>query len=168
MSWKKEDLAAQYARVKAAGWLDYFSQSADTHNFDMEELLAIGSRETSLQNIKGDFRGGIYHGYGVMQVDISTDPDFCHTWTPDKVQASIERGTQILAGKRAYLAQHHVTDPKDYFAAYNCGQGVVAFAALHHQDPDIHTTGGDYGRDVCARRDIFAGLLDADPDWQRN
>ena len=27
----------------------------------------------NLKNIKGDFRDGIYHGYGAMQVDIGND-----------------------------------------------------------------------------------------------
>ncbi len=64
-NWTENDLKKQYDSAKQNGWLAHFEDAAQQHDF---------SRETNLKNIKGDFRDGIYHGYGVMQVDI--DPTF--------------------------------------------------------------------------------------------
>jgi hypothetical protein len=68
----------------------------------------------------------VYHGFGLMQVDIGTDPAFCNAWTPDNVQGSILCGCRILERKRIYLARKQCTDLKAIAAAYNTGEGNVA------------------------------------------
>jgi soluble lytic murein transglycosylase-like protein len=156
----------EYDRAKAAGWLPYFQASAATHGFGPDLLMAIASRETNMRDIKGDFRGGVYHGYSLMQVDIGTDPAFCHAWVADQnVDQSIERGAQILAGKRDYLAQHGVTDLQDIASAYNCGEGNVIAALNENENPDDRTTGRNYGKDVMSRAAAFAAIIAGDvPD----
>src|SRR5215471_8403512 len=156
--WTEADLRSQCESAKANGWLPYFDEAAQQYEFPVELLLAIASHETNMRNIKGDFRNGVYHGYGIMQVDIGTDPEFCRNWTPEKVKESIDRGTQILVGKRSYLAGHHITDLKAIAAAYNTGEGNVARSVAAGRDPDSTTTGGDYGRDVLARMGVFEQL----------
>ena len=111
-----------------------------------------------MRNIKGDFRDGKYHGFGIMQVDIGTNPDFCNSWTESNVEQSIEFGTRILQGKRDYLAGKNITDVKAIAAAYNTGEGNVAKSIAAGRDPDHTTTGGDYGSDVVARMNIFSRL----------
>src|SRR5262249_6755560 len=121
--WNEADLRAQFERAKRAGWLPLFRDSAEQHKLEVSLLLGIASRETNIRQIKGDFRNGIYHGYGLMQIDIGTDRKFCEAWTPDMVAESIERGAQILAGKRAYLVARGISDPRAWAAAYNTGEG---------------------------------------------
>lgn len=161
--WTEADLRSQFNSAKANGWLPYFEEAAQHHDFPVELLLAIASRETNIRNIKGDLRDSVSHGYGIMQVDIGTDPEFCRNWTPEKVEESLERGTWILAGKRTYLAGKQITDLKAIAAAYNTGEGNVARSLAAGRDPDHTTTGGDYGSDVLARMEVFGRLLRGQP-----
>jgi hypothetical protein len=157
--WTPNDLQIQFNRATNKGWILFFKDVAAGHSFAPEFLLAIASRETNMQNIKGDPQSGVYHGFGIMQVDIGTDPAFCASWTPDKVQPSIERGTEILAAKRDRLAAKGITDLKAIAAAYNTGEGNVIHSIQNHLDPDTTTTHHNYGADVLARMAVFAGLL---------
>ena len=157
-NWTESDLTRQFNHAKSSGWIPYFAGAAQSNRFDTELLLAIASRETNMQNIKGDFHDGAYHGFGIMQVDVGTDPDFCAQWTPDQVEGSIKRGTQILAGKRDSLAAKNITDLKAIAAAYNTGAANVIHSIQTGADPDRTTTGHDYGSDVIARRAVFTKL----------
>ncbi len=157
-NWTESDLIKQFNHARSNGWIPYFVHAAQSNNFDTELLLAIASRETNMQNIKGDFHDGAYHGFGIMQVDVRTDPEFCAGWTPDQVEGSVKRGTQILAGKRDALAQKHITDLKPIAAAYNTGAANVIHSIQTGADPDSTTTGHDYGSDVIARRTVFLRL----------
>src|SRR5215475_7499626 len=141
--WTEADLRKQFNNAKNNGWLPYFEEAAQKYDFPVELLLAIASRETNMRNIKGDFHDGVYHGYGIIQVDIGTDPEFCRNWTPDKVKESIDRGTRVLVGKRTYLAGKQITALKAIVAAYNTGEGNVARSVAAGRDPDRTTTGGD-------------------------
>jgi len=158
-NWTEADLTRQFEHAKQNGWLAYFEAGAQQHSFPVELLLAISSRETNLRNIKGDFRDGIYHGYGVMQVDVGTDPAFCKAWTPEAVDESVQCGCRILAGKRAYLVKKQCTDLKAIAAAYNTGEGNVSRSLAAGRDPDSTTTGRNYGSDVLARMEVFKRLL---------
>jgi hypothetical protein len=158
-NWTEADLRKQYESAKQNGWLAHFQDAAQLHRFPVALLLAISSRETNMRNIKGDFRDGLYHGYGIMQVDIGTNPEFCKAWTPDQVKESVQCGCRILSGKRAYLAKKQITDLKAIAAAYNTGEGNVSRSVAAGQDPDRTTTGRDYGRDVLARMEVFTRLL---------
>ena len=159
-SWTEADLRKQFELAKQNGWLAFFEDAARKYGFPVELLLAISSRETNLRNIKGDFRDGIYHGYGVMQVDIGTNPDFCRAWTAEQVNESIECGCRVLAGKREYLARKQITELKALAAAYNTGEGNVSKSVAAGLDPDRTTTGRDYGRDVLARMEIFRRFVE--------
>lgn len=157
-NWTDSELHAQYTRVLASGWDRYFTISAATHGFAPEFLLAIASRETNIQNVRGDLRNGVYHGFGIMQVDAASFPEFCKQWTPSAVSGSIDYGARVLAQKRDYLAGMHILDLKSIAASYNTGQGNVIKSYLRHRDVDATTTGGDYGRDVLNRMEVFTRL----------
>jgi hypothetical protein len=157
-NWTEADLVNQLHRATSKGWIPLFAAAAAANDFDTDLLLAIASRETNMQNIKGDFHDDAFHGFGIMQVDVGTDPDFCAHWTPDQVEGSIQRGTKILAGKRDSLAAKTITDLKAIAAAYNTGASNVIHSVQTGQDPDRTTTGHDYGSDVVARRELFARL----------
>jgi hypothetical protein len=111
-----------------------------------------------MQNIKGDFHDNAYHGFGIMQVDVGTDSDFCAHWTADQVEGSIQRGVKILSGKRTQLAAKSITDLKAMAAAYNTGAGNVIRSLANGVDADHTTTGRDYGSDVIARMAVFTRL----------
>lgn len=159
--WTEDDLKRQYGAAAIRGWIHFFRKAALTYGFDPALLLAIASRETNLRNIMGDWRNGAYRGYGIMQVDVGTDPDFCAKWRPEEIGASIERGAAILAAKRQQLATADCTELRTLAAAYNCGAAGVLRQIRKKLDPDLATTGGDYGADVLARMKVFAKLLAA-------
>src|SRR5690349_19350218 len=94
-----KEIEKQYKRIKSAGWIEWFQAAATKANTTTAHMIGIGSRETNLRNIRGDFRDNVYHGFGVMQVDIGTDPQYCKDWTPDNVEPSIRRGGEIYASK---------------------------------------------------------------------
>jgi hypothetical protein len=154
----ESELTAELNRATSDGWIPFFTAAAQHNGFDTEFLLAIASRETNMRNIKGDFHDGAFHGFGIMQVDVGTDPAFCAAWTPENVEGSIQRGTAILAGKRDSLAAKAITDPKAIAAAYNTGAANVIRSVQNGLDPDRTTTGHDYGSDVMARRAVFVKL----------
>lgn len=158
-NWNKATLQLELQHATGCGWMPYFQATAHELKIPCEILLAIASRETGIQDVRGDLRNGTYHGFGVMQVDVGTDPDFCCAWTPGKVQESIDRAGAILAEKRSYLAKKKVTDWKAIAAAYNAGQGKVFELIKAGKNPDLVTNRGNYGSDVLARMMVFAELL---------
>lgn len=164
MKWTEANLRTQLDFVTRSGWLPMFEAAAKETGMPVDFLLAIGSRETNLRNIKGDCRNGSYHGFGILQVDVRTDQAFCEAWTEDKVAESILRGAKILAGKVAYLvSKNQAPSVRNVAAAYNTGEGNVYRSLTAGKDPDRTTTGGDYGSDVEARKKFFAKLRTPGP-----
>lgn len=158
-TWTPADLEKQYRNAALRGWIHYFRKAGMTYGFDASFLLAIASRETNVQNIMGDWRDGSYRGYGLMQIDVGTDPAFCAKWRPEQVDGSIERGAAILAVKRKQLAAADCVDLRAIASAYNCGAANVLRALNRKLDPDVATTGGNYGADVLAREKVLRTLL---------
>lgn len=156
-----------FEKAKQRGYLPMF-QNAGTHfEFPVELLLAIASRETNMTNMRGDFRGGKYHGHGIMQVDIGTAPEWCRSGAWKDVNASIQKGTSILADKARQLRKDWPADrPRTlqqfYWvlaASYNHGVPDSLHDFLQDGNPDKDTTGHDYGQDVLGRMQEFAWLL---------
>lgn len=179
MSISAAEIRRQYERVKRAGWLPWFQEAARRADTSTAHFLGFGSRETNLKNIRGDHRGGIWHGYGVVQVDIGTDPEYAKAWTPDNVEPGIVRGSEIFGskvdqiingqGKRLTVKGHKFVgktcEPDDIrriaTASYNCGLWSY-FHFSRGEKADSTTTGHDYSRDVYDRSIEFADLLDKD------
>src|SRR6478752_8426300 len=74
-NWTENDLKRQFERAKKNGWIKTFKSAAATYQFPPEVLMAIASRETNMRNIIGD--GG--HGYGLMQIDDRSFPEWCNS-----------------------------------------------------------------------------------------
>jgi hypothetical protein len=173
----RRDLEIQFNRVVTNGWLSWFQREAVRAGTTTAHLLAIGSRETNLKNIKGDYRNGKYNGFGVMQVDIGTDPVYAKQWTPQNVEPSIRRGVDIYiskvrdtancVGKRTQVRSRffvgRAVDSEDLrrvaTAAYNCGRWAH-YHFSNSQNVDSTTTGKDYSRDVYDRALEFAEILE--------
>lgn len=177
MNATRKQLEAQFQAVVRQGWLAWFQREARRAGTTTSHLLGMGSRETNLKNIKGDYRNGRYNGFGVMQVDIGTDPVYARTWTPDKVEPSIVRGVDIylskvvdtkwsvgkkvLARNRSFVGRMPEADDlrRIATAAYNCGRWAhYHFSRGTHMDST--TAGGDYSRDVYDRAVEFAEMLE--------
>ena len=74
-NWTENDLKRQFERAKKNGWIKTFKSAAATYQFPPEVLMAIASRETNMRNIIGD--GG--HGYGLVQIDDRSFPEWCNS-----------------------------------------------------------------------------------------
>jgi Transglycosylase SLT domain len=93
--WTEEDLRRQFQRAKKNGWLQIFKRAAETYGFPPELIMAIASRETNMRNVIGD--GG--HGYGIMQIDDRSFPEWCHSGLWKDVAAGIQKGALVLQSK---------------------------------------------------------------------
>ncbi len=168
-NWTEHDLHQQYQRAKDGGWIEYFKSAAKDYLFPKELLMAIASRETNMRSIVGD--GG--HGYGIMQIDDRSFPDWCHSGAWTDIPACIQKGALVLDSKReqirsgqgkqltvggySFIGKSALTDAelqRTAVAAYN--SGLWAYYELsQHGDPDGHTTGRDYSGDTYARMTYF-------------
>lgn len=174
-NWTERDLQRQLNALRNAGWAPYFDAAAASYQFEPTLLIAIASRETNLRNIIGD--GG--HGYGVMQIDDRSYPDWCHSGAWKNVQSAILKGAQVLDGKRAdlkasqgkrlsvggqsFTGKTGLTDAellRTAVAAYNSGLWAY-YGLTTKNDPDFHTTGKDYSADVQQRQAVFQRLMAA-------
>jgi hypothetical protein len=181
----KKDLQNQYEYAKLRGWIPYFINAAAKHGFSIADLMGIGSRESNMKNIKGDFHDGQYHGFSLMQLDIRSHREWIESGKWQDVATAIDKGAEALAEKRdQILKTSKMTSARVKFssgktatftprelnpaalrhctlAAYNCG-----IASYYHysigNDIDRGTTQQNYGIDVMARAAVFQALLNAD------
>lgn len=165
-TWTDNDVKRQFDRAEKNGWLPLFAKSAADCGFDRAVLIGIASRETNMRNIVGD--GG--HGYGLMQIDDRSFPDFCHSGLWQDVGAVIDKGAHVLKEKRDtiragqgkalkigakfnFTGKPNLTDAEllaTSIAAYN--SGLWAYWGLSTKgDPDLKTTMHDYSADTLKR-----------------
>ena len=172
-NWTPHDLQNQFATAKSNGWLEFFQKAANEHQFSADILLAVASRETNMRNIIGD--GG--HGYGLMQIDDRSFPDWCHSGMWKVPQAAIKQGALVLDGKRetirhaqgqnlnvaghSFTGKPNLTDQEllqTAIASYN--SGLWAYYCLTVDgDPDRRTSHQDYSADTLARARLFRTFL---------
>lgn len=157
------------------GWIKLFVQHAAKYQHSVAHVMAIASRETNMSNIRGDYRASKhfpnkgYHGYGIMQVDIGTDPAWIKSGAWKNVGESIARGCKILNDKAREVkaladTQNVKLSQHDFLwivsASYNHGSKGSFKDFVNSADPDINTTGNDYGADVLSRMEQFQYLLE--------
>jgi len=162
-------LLIQLKRLRDTGFDDKLEQHATAHGFPTPFFFAIASRETNCKNILGDQQNGVFHGVGIIQIDIqhpiakaARDSGSWKT-NPDPL---IEFGAKLLAGniKQAQQKFPSLTAEQQMKIAasgYNAGMVRAIKAQQQFGDSDRPTTGHDYGRDVMKRMAIFADLIDA-------
>jgi hypothetical protein len=169
------DYREQFDEAKKQGWIDLFKSVAATYKFPPEILIAIGSRETGLQNIVGDHG----HGFGIMQIDDRSYPDWCHSGQWKDPRTAIGMGAQVLSTWQSFIVSKEgklvtfKTSSISFFgktplsamdllrtaiAAYNSG-GFAYYNLTISGDPDRGTTGRNYSSDVLTRAGIFRVLL---------
>jgi len=86
-------------RAKGSGWIAFFEKAGKDYKFSTDILMAIASRETNMRNIIGD--GG--HGFGIMQIDSGSYPDWCHAGLWKDVNAAIQQGALVFDSKREMI-----------------------------------------------------------------
>src|ERR1022692_1634812 len=150
----QQQLASQLADVRANGLFADLAAAAQANSLPLSWVLAIGSRETNLRAIRGDFQKGQYHGIGILQIDIqhgiAEEASADGTWATDP-QPLIDYGVKLLASNLAEVKTSlPLRDMDDQMkiasAGYNCGI-TRALAAAMDGDCDVRTTGHDYGSD---------------------
>lgn len=173
------EIQREFAYAKAQGWLALFAQAASLYNFSTALLMGIASRETNMKNIEGDFQGGSYHGYGLMQIDIGSYPEFCRSGEWRDVGKSIHMGALVLNSKQIQIhdgigKQLRVKSTvftgesidggnlnRTAVAAYNAGLWAY-YSMTAYGDPDRFTTGHNYSADVISRMAQFSICLAGD------
>jgi hypothetical protein len=93
----------EFARAKANGWIPMFTAAGSVYGYTPQLLMAIASRETNMENIRGDFHSDGPHGFGLMQIDIGSCRDFCVSGQWENVEASIRMGALVLHSKQVQL-----------------------------------------------------------------
>ena len=178
MNATRRQLQTQFDRVVKLGWLAHFEEAAKitAGYFDVADLIGIASRETNLDPkwLKKAGDGG--HGFGLMQIDIRSFPEF--TKSPDWKDArlGILYGAKVLMEKlhdclhnqgklvnvkgRTFTAKKVVGSILQHIviAGYNNGRWPQ-YAYATDQDIDRFTTGHDYGSDVMQRAAVFRSFL---------
>lgn len=156
MQIKPIDLDASVLLAKAKGYFDIFAEVERQFRFPDFLLAAVASRETNLKHVNGD--GG--HGRGIMQIDDRYHGNFLRQhcaaapdYVPD-LYCSIHYAGRLLyshilsareLGVRAAFTILFIS------AAYNAGLGG-ATNGWREGNTDKYTAGGNYGKDVVARR----------------
>jgi hypothetical protein len=161
-------LQLQLNRLNTTGFAAKLAQAAQADGFPVAFFYAIASRETNCQNILGDKQSDGFHGVGIVQIDIQNPiakqarDDGSWQTNPDPL---INFGGKLIASN--WIQVKHILPNlsdndqlKVVAAGYNCGVGrSIRAAGFAAADPDIFTTGKDYGKDVMARMAIFTQLL---------
>ena len=162
----KTQILTQLRRLRNTGFAPKLEQHATAHGFPTAFFFAIASRETNCQNILGDKQNGVFHGVGIVQIDIqhpiarqARDSGSFKT-NPDPL---IEFGAQILADNIKRASQKFPSlNTQDHLkiaaSGYNCGI-ERAISGQQQGDSDLRTTGHDYGRDVLSRMSNFEELI---------
>jgi hypothetical protein len=172
-NWTEHDLVKQFERAKKNGWIKFFKSAAARYQFAPEILMAIASRETNMRNIIGD--GG--HGYGIMQIDDRSFPEWCNSGLWKDVHAGIQKGALVLhskqetirsgqgkslrVGGKPFVGKANISKDdllRTAIAAYNSGLWAY-YNLTKYGDPDRRTTGRDYSEDVAKRSQIFRKRL---------
>nr|WP_245480776.1 N-acetylmuramoyl-L-alanine amidase [Mesorhizobium sp. M1E.F.Ca.ET.041.01.1.1] len=171
-SWQPSHLKAQYNKAKTQGWIQAFKDEAKRWGFSPGVMMAIASRETNMRNIIGD--GG--HGYGIMQIDDRSFPDWVKSGAWKDANLGIAKGALVLADKREQVEQGRGKRLKvggrsfvgEAFngdqllritiASYNSGLRAYYYFSTSG-NPDEGTTGRDYSADVLHRAMYFSEFL---------
>jgi hypothetical protein len=183
MNITKSQLKQQFERAKSLGWLPYFKEAAKTtkNHFDEADLMAIGSRETNLDPKWLTKAGDKGNGFGLLQIDRRSFPEFTKTDKWKDASGGILKGAQVLMQKwhdfeqnigkslsvrsskgmtYRYIAKAATGSlaQKIAISSFNCGRWSQ-FAHSCGQDIDSYSTGHDYAADVMARAAVFRDLL---------
>lgn len=182
MNATRSQLKSQYDRAKKLGWIPYFQEAERLHTknyFDTADLMGIGSRETNLDPKWTTKAGDKGNGFGLLQIDKRSFPEFTKTDAWKDARLGILKGAEVLMSKWHDMEQHagQMVKVKSQafkmpaLSGFKAQQAVIAsynngrwpfYAATKGYDVDKYTTGHDYSSDVIDRAKVFRELLQAD------
>ncbi|HEY0657276.1 MAG TPA: hypothetical protein VGD05_02320, partial [Pyrinomonadaceae bacterium] len=184
MNITKAQLKTQFDRAKRLNWIPHFAEAVNKHTsgyFDVADLMAIGSRETNLDPKWLTKAGDKGNGFGLMQIDRRSFPEFTGTDKWKDARIGILYGAKVLMQKWAdfeknvgksltvrsskggifrYTAKpaSGVTAQKIAISSYNCGRWAQ-YCHSKGQDIDAYSTGKDYAADVMERAAVIRSFL---------
>jgi hypothetical protein len=152
----EQALGDQYRRAHAA-W-PFVDDIEQHYQLPRRLLWAVGSRETNLGAVYTEGRTGDGgHGHGVWQLD-----DRFH-----EIPAGFDRDARAQAEMAAKVLRGFLGEfPGNLMAgvcAYNAGAGGVRDQLRKGRDPNLATTGHDYGTDVLARMRFLQTVASPSP-----
>jgi Transglycosylase SLT domain len=161
------DISIQLRRLHQTGFDEMLARQAQANGFPRSFFYAIASRETNCVNELGDVQSDGAHGVGIVQVDVQY-PVALQARNDGSWQTNPARlvafGAQLLAQnlrqvQQALTSLSSEQQLKVAASGYNCGVTRAIAAVRNGQDSDAHTTGGDYGADVMARKALFEQVM---------
>lgn len=159
----KETLRGELERARRQGWERTLLETEQEEGLPRGLLLAIASQETDMNDVVGD--GG--HGRGLFQIDDRSHERFLAAQNAGRaggkppIKAAARYAAALVKGNLDYGSRKGIRGSdllKFALSAYNAGPGG-AIEGYRAGDSDKKTTGGDYGRAVLGRLDIFDDLL---------
>jgi len=149
-----------------------FFISAAAHFQHRPEILAgicmresAGGNSPLLDKQGPEGRGDGGHGYGLMQIDDRSFPEFCKGTLWMDAYENIKFGAWVLARKRRYLSSQtlgYALTTADLeraaVAAYNAGEVRVLKLIQQHEDVDLMTANKNYSAEVLRLAEIYRSL----------
>jgi peptidoglycan hydrolase-like protein with peptidoglycan-binding domain len=161
MTIARAELKREQKVARGNGWDAVCREAEREKSLPAGILLAVASRETGMADVVGDSG----HGRGLFQIDDRSWKEWltAHGAAGPGQTPPVGDAARLAA---AYLSENLAFGRKNGVAsadllkfalsAYNAGAGG-AIRGYREGDSDLHTTGGDYGRDVLGRLAGFAG-----------
>ena len=110
-------------------------------------LAAVCDRESrGGLALRPDGNGSDGHGCGIFQFDDRYWSDFCISGDANDPTKASKAAAELLVANFKVLKSW-----RPAIAAYNCGRSAARRALAAGEDPDVHTTGGDYSSWVLRR-----------------
>jgi hypothetical protein len=131
----------------------------------------VGTKPEIIHSLmRGDFskrpgeKEASYHGYGYMQIDIGSFPEFVKSGDWKDPFKTYLKAISVLDGKLQYIEQHFPRLGGDDLhraitAAYNCGEGNVVKVLTAGNDIDSRTADHNYSLDVWQKRSFYRQIL---------
>lgn len=121
------------------------------------------NRGLSITELAKKMIGDHGHGYGFIQIDDRSYPDWLATAKLENIESFYCKAIEVLEEKRRSIEKAGFTKEKlgedawmmAIVCAYNCGQGNVIKSLRNGQDPNRRTFSGDYGKEVMKMRYIY-------------
>jgi hypothetical protein len=104
--WTEAAIRAHYRKAKRRGWIPHFLEGARLTGERVEVLMAVASRESNMENIRGDFRNGRYNGYSLMQLDVGSHPQWIASGAWQDVRQAVIKGAEALREKRRQILRN--------------------------------------------------------------
>lgn len=189
-AWLKKELVKQYERAEKLGWIKFFVEAEEKHTknfFDAADLMGIGSRETNLDPKWLTKAGDSGNGFGLMQADKRSFPEFTKGDGWKDAKTGIDFGAKVLmqkwtdvqecigkkrsvrsskTGNLSYFTGKNVRQSGEAqqvtIASYNAGRWAH-YAVSKGKNADTYTTGKDYSSDVLQRAAFFRPLIE---EWK--